>query len=472
MGRKQKIYEKLEVIDIGATGKAVAKTQTNKVVFIDNAVPGDIVDVKTRRQKTSFAEGKAIHFHKFSDKRQKPFCPHFGRCGGCKWQNIKYEHQLEFKENFTLENLKRIGLLSDICVKEPIVASENTQYYRNKLEFTFSNKKWVDDVNDFDDPDINMNALGFHIPGVHYKIVDIEQCFLQPEPSNKIRLAVKNYAIKNNYDFFNLSEYQGFLRNLIIRTTEDNQCMVIVVFGKKDTTAQNNLLYHLKNTFPEITSLMYIINPKKNDTIYDLDVHIFSGQDYITEKMEDLTFKIRAKSFFQTNTKQAILLYQKIREFANVSNTDTVYDLYTGTGTIAQFVAKHAKHVIGIDTIEMAIKDAQENAKLNKISNCTFFAGDVKDVFKNDLIEKYGKPDILITDPPRAGMHKSVIYTILKLKPKRIIYVSCNPSTQARDIQLLSEAYKTDIIQPFDLFPHTYHVENIALLTLKNTKIF
>lgn len=466
MGRKKRSLpkiEQVEITDIGAEGKAIAKID-NRVIFITQVIPGDIVDVQVTKKRKSFMEAVPVNFHKYSDMRTEPFCEHFGVCGGCKWQNLPYNEQLKYKHQQVIDNLERIAKV-DLPEVNDILPSEKTRFYRNKLEFTFSNKRWLtkDEIDSNEELD-RSNALGFHVPKIWDKIVNIERCYLQEEPSNAIRLEIKNYADKNNLPYFDLRKQEGFLRNLIIRTSTTKELMVIVVFFYDDQKKITNLLNHVADKFPEITSLMYIVNSKANDSITDQDVIFFKGNDHIFEKMENLKFKIGPKSFYQTNSEQAYNLYSKAREFANLTGNEVVYDLYTGTGTIANFVAKKAKKVVGIEYVPEAIEDAKVNSEINNISNTDFFAGDLKAILTESFIEKQGKPDVIITDPPRAGMHPDVVNTILKADSEKIVYVSCNPATQARDISLLDTNYKITKVQPVDMFPHTYHVENIVLL--------
>ncbi len=469
MGRKKRrnpLLEQVEILDIGAEGKAIAKVN-DKVVFVPKVVPGDILDVQVTKTRKKYMEGMPVRFHKYSDMREEPFCAHFAVCGGCKWQNLPYEHQLAYKQKQVYDALERLG---KIFPKErlPIKASEKTRFYRNKLEFTFSNKRWltkeeIESGKDFD----NHNALGFHVPKVWDKVIDIEKCHLQTDPSNAIRNSIKTYANDNELTYFDIREQEGFLRNLIIRTASTGELMVIVVFYHEDKEKREGLLNFLNQQFPEITSLMYIINEKANDSITDQEVAYFAGRDHIWEEMEGLRFKIGPKSFYQTNSEQAYELYKITREFAQLTGDEVVYDLYTGTGTIANFVARKAHEVIGIEYVPEAIADAKINAEENKIENTRFYAGDMKDILTEAFLAENGTPDVIITDPPRAGMHKDVISTLLKANPQRIVYVSCNPATQARDLQLLAEAYETIKIQPVDMFPHTHHVENVALLVRK-----
>ncbi|MCB2196631.1 MAG: 23S rRNA (uracil(1939)-C(5))-methyltransferase RlmD [Bacteroidetes bacterium] len=466
MGRKRRslpLIENIEITDVAAEGKAIAKVD-NKVIFITQVVPGDIVDIQVTKKRKSFMEAIPVKFHKYSDIRVEAFCKHFGVCGGCKWQNLPYSEQLKYKHQQVIDNLERIAKV-ELPEIDNILPSDKTQFYRNKLEFTFSNKRWLtkDEINTEEKLDRN-NALGFHVPKIWDKIVDIEKCYLQGDPSNAIRNEIRDYADENNLSYFDLRKQQGFLRNLIIRTSTTNELMVIMVFFYEDKKLIDGLLNHVAAKFPEITSLMYIVNSKANDSITDQEVILFQGNDHIFEQMEDLKFKIGPKSFYQTNSEQAYNLYSKAREFADLTGNEVVYDLYTGTGTIANFVAKKAKKVVGIEYVPEAIEDAQVNSEINQIDNTLFFAGDMRKILVPEFIAEHGTPDVIITDPPRAGMHPDVVQTILQANPVKIVYVSCNPATQARDISLLDQNYKVSKVQPVDMFPHTYHVENIVLL--------
>lgn len=467
MGRRKKpLIEGVEISKIAAEGKSIAYVD-EKVLFVPNTVPGDIVDVQVTRKRKNFMEGFVVNMIKESPIRIAVECTHFGICGGCKWQNIPYELQTEFKQSEVEENLKRIGGI-DLKEISPIIKSEKIYNYRNKLEFTFSNKRFLSREEIQSDKELNRNpALGFHVPGLFDKVVDIEKCYLQEEPSNAIRNFIKEYALKHNLEFLDIRNKEGFLRTLIIRTSSIGEIMVILTFYRNDEENIQNLLKAIDDKFPEITSLMYVVNEKANDTISDLDINLYKGNDHIYEQMEDLTFKIGPKSFYQTNSEQAYLLYSETRRLANLSGNEIVYDLYTGTGTIANFIAKRAKKVIGIEYVPEAIEDAKVNSINNKIDNTLFFAGDMKDVLNNDFIIKHGAPDIIITDPPRAGMHADVVNVILDVAPKRIVYVSCNSATQARDIKMLDVKYEVKAVQPVDMFPHTHHVENIVLLEKK-----
>ena len=473
MGRrrnKNKVFSNLEVIDAGAKGKTIAKAPDGKVVFLPNAVPGDIVDVQTFKQRSGYYEGKATVFHKLSDKRTQAACEHFGTCGGCKWQHMDYSHQLFYKEKEVVNNLKRIGHL-ELPEITPILGSKDHYFYRNKMEFSFSDSRWLTQEEIASEKDLgDRNALGFHIPGMWDKILDVKKCWLQGDPSNAIRNAVKDFAIKHQIPFFNTRKQTGVLRTLMIRNTSICEWMVVVQFFKEDLIKRTALLDHLKTTFPEITSLQYIINGKANDTIYDQEVICYDGRDHIFEEMEGLRFKINAKSFYQTNSDQAYNLYKITREFAGLTGKELVYDLYTGTGTIAQFVAKNALKVIGVESVPDAIRAAKENAVLNQIDNVDFFVGDMKTVFNTEFIETHGHPDVIITDPPRDGMHKDVVAQILKITPEKIVYVSCNSATQARDLALLDSEYKISKTQAVDMFPQTHHVENVVLLEKRNPK--
>ena len=460
------VIENITITDAGTEGQSIAK-QDGLVIFVNNAVPGDVVDIQVTRKKNKYREGKAIRFHQYSDKRTNPLCEHFGVCGGCKWQNMNYESQLFYKQKQVYNSLTRLVKI-ELPEIQTIIPSKNIFHYRNKLEFTFSNKMWltqeeVESGKNFD----NRNALGFHIPGMFDKVLDIRECHLQRNPSNAIRNEIKNYALKNHLSFFDLREQKGLLRYLIIRTSSTGELMVIIAFHYDDVEERKKLLNHIAEEFPEITSLMYVINPKKNDTISDLEVNLFKGNDFIYEQMEGLKFKISPKSFYQTNSEQAYELYKTTRDFANLQGNEVVYDLYTGTGTIANFISHRAKKVVGIEYIETAIEDAKINSRLNHITNTSFYAGDIKNVLNDSFLGENGKPDVIITDPPRAGMHEEVVKKLLETEAAKIVYVSCNPSTQARDLGILDLKYKVTKIQPVDMFPHTHHVENVVLLELK-----
>lgn len=462
--KKQEIFEQVEVIDAGAKGKSIAKAPNGAVIFMTNAVPGDVVDVQTFKKRKSYFEGKAIKFHKYSDKRTEPKCEHFGVCGGCKWQFMDYKSQLEFKEKEVVNNLTRLGHLTLPDVT-PILGSKEQYNYRNKMEFSFSDSRWLTLEEVQSDEDLgDRNALGFHIPGMWDKILDINKCWLQADPSNAIRNGVREFAITNNLEFFNTRNQTGLLRTLMIRTSSIGEIMVLVQFFKNDIDNIKLLLHYLKSEFPQITSLQYVVNEKANDTIYDQEVICFDGRDHIFEEMEGLKFKINAKSFYQTNSDQAFELYKITRDFAGLKGDELVYDLYTGTGTIAQFVAKEAKKVVGVEAVPDAILAAKENAQLNGIDNVEFYVGDMKNVFNTEFINTHGQPDVIITDPPRDGMHKDVVQQILNIAPEKVVYVSCNSATQARDLALMDETYKIAKVQPVDMFPQTFHVENVVLL--------
>lgn len=469
MGRSRKkkpLLKEVEITDVAAEGKAMARVD-ERVVFVQKTVPGDIVDVQVSKKRKNYYEGYPVHFHKYSDIRQAPFCEHFGTCGGCKWQALPYDYQLKFKEREVVNNLKRLGKI-DLPENYPILGSKETKYYRNKMEYTFSNKKWLSfEQLDSGEEIEHREGVGFHIPGMFDKIVDVNHCHLQAEPSNAIRLAIKEYAFENDLSFFDIRNQEGFLRTLIIRTSTTGEVMMILSLYFEDKEKREALLTHLADKFPEITSLMYVINSKANDTITDQKIISFKGRDHIFEEMEGLKFKIGPKSFYQTNSEQAYELYKVTRNFATIKDTDIVYDLYTGTGTIANFVAKQAKKVVGIEYIPDAIEDAKVNSEINGIKNTSFFAGDMKEVLNHDFIKENGHPNVMIVDPPRAGMHADVVNTILNTVPDRIVYVSCNSATQARDLGLLDSKYKVTKVQPVDMFPQTHHVENVVLLEIK-----
>ncbi len=461
------VFHQIKVLDAGAKGVSVAKAPDGKVVFIPNVVPGDVVDVQTFKKRKAYYEGKAVKFHEFSEHRIEPICEHFGVCGGCKWQNMKYEQQLFYKQNEVKNHLQRIGKI-ELPEFENILGSEKKFFYRNKMEFGFSNARWLTE-NEIDSTEDlgNRNALGFHIPKMWDKILDITKCHLQEDPSNAIRNEIRKFAIDNNLEFFNPRAHEGLLRTLMIRTASTGEIMVLIQFFEEQKENREMLLDFLDKKFPEITSLQYVINGKPNDTIYDQNIVLYKGRDYILEEMEGLKFSINAKSFYQTNSDQAYELYKITRDFAGLSGTELIYDLYTGTGTIAQFVSKNAKKVIGVECVPEAIIDAKANAKRNEITNCEFFVGDMKVVFNEAFIAQHGKPDVIITDPPRDGMHKDVIEQILKIAPQKVVYVSCNSATQARDLALMDEKYKVTRVRPVDMFPQTHHVENVVLLELR-----
>ena len=469
MARKKKelpLLEQIEITGVAAEGKALARVN-DMVVFVPYVVPGDVVDLQVRRKKHSYAEAEAVKFHTYSPERATPFCKHYGVCGGCKWQCLAYENQLKYKQQQVFDALTRIGKveLPDVM---PILGSENTRAYRNKLEFTFSNKRWLtwEEVAQGVSYD-NMDALGFHIPGAFDKVLDIEECALMCDLNNRLRNAIRGYAHSEGVPFFDLRSQTGVLRNMMLRTSTTGEVMLLLqakVTTDEEMAQLEKVLTFVGDTFPEVTSLLYVINNKCNDTFGDLEVHTFKGTDVIYEEMEGLRFKVGPKSFYQTNSAQAYNLYKVARDFAALTGEEVVYDLYTGTGTIANFVAGKAKKVVGIEYVEDAIIDARVNAQLNGYDNLTFFAGDMKDILTREFIETHGRPDVIITDPPRAGMHNDVIDTILFAAPRRIVYVSCNPATQARDLSLLDRDYKVTAVQPVDMFPHTHHVENVVLL--------
>lgn len=469
MSRKKKslpVLENITITDYAAEGKALARVN-ELVVFVPFAVPGDVVDLQVRRKKHSYCEAEIIRFIKYSERRVKPFCQHFGICGGCKWQNIPYDEQLRMKQKQVYDQLTRIGKVN-LPEFNQILGSVKTQGYRNKLEFGCSNRRWLtqDEIasgSDF----TQMNAVGFHITGAFDKILPIEKCWLMDDLQNKIRNAIRDYAYEHDMVFYDIRKQCGLLRDIMVRNSDTGEWMVLIQFHyekDEDEVIAKNLLQHIADGFPEITSLLYVNNQKGNDTFNDLNIEVFKGNDYIYETMDGLTFKVGAKSFYQTNTKQAYHLYSVVRDFANLTGNELVYDLYTGTGTIANFVSRYAKRVIGIEYVPEAIEDAKINSEINNISNTLFFAGDMKDILTESFISENGTPDIIITDPPRAGMHPDVVQTIIKTAPKRIVYVSCNPATQARDLSLLDNLYEVVAVQPVDMFPHTPHVENVVLL--------
>ena len=459
-------YNNVEITAIAAEGKSLARID-DKVVFVPFVVPGDIVDLQVKRKKNSYMEAVAVNIHEYSPLRTEPVCSHYGVCGGCKWQCLKYEEQLKAKQQQVIDNLTRIGKI-DIPEVSPILGSEKQYAYRNKLEFGFSDKRWLteEEVKSGVKYD-NMNALGFHITGAFDKILDIDKCWLMDDICNDIRNDIRNYANEHSMTFYNLRDNYGLLRSIMIRNSNSDELMLLVQFrieNEEERVLAMGLMEHLAATFPQITSLLYVDNHKCNDTFGDQEVVVYKGKDYIYEEMEGLKFKVGPKSFYQTNTDQAYTLYKVARKFAGLTGNELVYDLYTGTGTIANFVSKKAKKVIGIEYVPEAIEDAKVNSEINGIANTLFYAGDMKDILNREFIERHGRPDVIITDPPRAGMHTDVIETIKFASPIRIVYVSCNPATQARDLQLLDDQYKVTAIQPVDMFPHTQHVENVVLL--------
>lgn len=475
MARKKKelpLLERIEIIGVAAEGKALARVN-DLVVFVPFVVPGDVVDLQIKRKKHSYAEAEAVKFYEYSTERDTPFCKHYGVCGGCKWQCLSYENQLKYKQQQVFDALTRIGKV-ELPPLMPIMGSEQVREYRNKLEFTFSDKRWLtwqevaEDVK-YD----NMNALGFHIPGAFDKVLDIEECALMQGLNNRLRNGIRDFAMQNGVPFYNIRSHTGVLRSMMIRTSTTGEVMLLLqarIESDNDMRGFEKVLQYVADSFPEVTSLLYVVNNKCNDTFGDLEVVTYKGTDVIYEEMEGLRFKVGPKSFYQTNSKQAYNLYKVAREFAALTGEEIVYDLYTGTGTIANFVAAKAKKVVGIEYVEDAIVDARVNAGLNGFTNLSFFAGDMKDILTRDFINEHGRPDVIITDPPRAGMHNDVIDTILFAAPKRIVYVSCNPATQARDLQLLDVDYRVVAVQPVDMFPHTHHVENVVLLERKDDK--
>ena len=464
--RTQEIIEGVEVMDVADDGRAVGK-MSDLVVFISHAVPGDVVDVRVTKKRKKYVESVPARFTKYSEWRVEPVCSHFSVCGGCKWQDFDYGQQLLYKHKNVSDCLERIGKLETPAIA-PVLPADPTLFYRNKLEFTFSSNRWLTVEEIQSEAELtNRNALGFHIPGMFDKVLDVDRCHLQPEPSNAIRNAIRDFAQQENMPFYDLRNHHGYLRTLVIRTSSTGEVMVLLCFHHEDTVMREKLLNFVWKRFPEVTSLMYIINPKLNDSYADLEALPYKGKSYIMEEMEGLKFKVGPKSFYQTNSQQAYNLYKIIRDFAGLSGREIVYDLYTGTGTIANFLASKAKKVVGIEYISEAVEDAKYNSSINSIRNTFFFAGDMKDVFNMELIRQYGTPDVLILDPPRAGVHAKVIEALLLAMPKKVIYVSCNPSSQARDIALMQEYYRITAVQPVDMFPHTHHVENVVLMERK-----
>ncbi|RAI88023.1 23S rRNA (uracil(1939)-C(5))-methyltransferase RlmD [Algoriphagus yeomjeoni] len=462
---KNKVITNLHIERIASEGKCLGHHE-EKVVFVTGVAPGDVVDVRITKGKSSFMEGEPVKFHEYSKERIDPFCSHFGICGGCKWQHINYDLQKTYKRQQVLDQFQRIAKV-DIPEVMPTLGSEKTRYYRNKLDFTFSNKKWLTIEQIQSGEDFDRNALGFHIPKMFDKIVDVDHCYLQGNISNDVRNELRTFALANNLSFYDIRNQVGLLRNLIIRTTSTEQSMVIVQFGENDQEGIQKVMEFLHEKFPQITSLLYVINTKGNETFHDLELVTFSGNDFIEEEMEGLKFRIGPKSFYQTNSEQAYELYKVARDFADLQGDEVVYDLYTGTGTIANFVAKKAKQVIGIEYVPAAIEDAKINSQINGIDNTLFYAGDMKDMLNEEFIATHAAPDLIITDPPRAGMDEKVVQMLLRLNAPKIVYVSCNPATQARDVALLAEKYDVEKIQPVDMFPQTYHVENVISLTLR-----
>ena len=487
------------VTGYAAEGKSLAR-QDGKVIFIEGAVPGDVVDVFVSTNKKDYGEGRATHFHEYSTQRTEPFCQHFGTCGGCKWQMLPYPKQLEYKQQEVAQNFRRIGKV-ELPAMMPIVGAEDTIHYRNKLEFTFSNKRYLTteeiktlplpahllpkvseqapinpaDTNQLDTPQAtplagdagNGGALGFHVPRIFDKIIEIKECFLMDDVNNQIRNSIRSFALENNYSYYDIKQHTGWLRNIIIRYCHTGELMVNICLGYEDEAATKNLLDYLLQQVPSITSLLYTINTKWNDTIYDLSPVVYHGKGFVIEKLEEFSFKIGPKSFFQTNTLQAEKLYTITRDFAGLTGNEIVYDLYCGTGSIGIFVSKFAKKIIGVEVIAEAIEDAKVNAALNKIEHAEFFAGDVIKICDDAFFTTHGRPDVIITDPPRAGMHEKLVKKLLEIAAPKIVYVSCNTATQARDLGLLSEKYSVEKIQPVDMFPHTHHIECVVLLKLK-----
>jgi len=478
--RRNTILEKVRVEDYAAEGKSLARIE-GKVIFVENAVPGDLVDLRLSKNKKDWAEGTAIQFHEYSQERVEPFCPHFGVCGGCQWQMLPYEKQLKYKQKQVAETLKRIGKL-ELPELLPIIGANDTKFYRNKLEYTFSNREFLPgplyfpgrgNTNIIPPPGDAEGALGFHARGVFSKVVDIKTCFLQDEPTNSIRLAIKEFAKSNGFSFYDIRQHQGLMRTLQLRICTTGEVMVNMVFGYYDKEKIKQLFDFILEKFPDITTLVYTINPKWNDSLVDLDAVTYHGKGYVIEKMstgiheDEFQFKIGPKSFFQTNTKQGEQLYRVTREFAALTGNETVYDLYCGTGSIGIFLSKEAKKIIGVEMMKEAVEDAKENAALNNLQSTGFFAGDVTEICNDDFFTQHGKPDVVVSDPPRAGMHEKLVKKIIEIEAPIVVYVSCNPSTQARDLNMLGEKYSVTKIQPVDMFPHTHHIENVVQLKLK-----
>jgi 23S rRNA (uracil1939-C5)-methyltransferase len=471
--RELPVFERVTILDAGSEGKAVARVD-NRVVFVPFVVPGDVVDIQITKKKKSYQEGKAIRFHTLSEKRAEPFCSHFGLCGGCRWQHMSYEAQLFYKQKQVEDSLRRIGKIENPLI-HPIVPSPRITHYRNKLEYTFSNRRWFTQPKpECGEGSPDRNALGFHMPAMFDRVLDIEQCHLQEDPSNAIRLFIRHYAVQNGLTFYDVLRWEGFLRNLLIRNTSTGELMVILVVRDDQREVITGLLDALYAAFPQITSLYFVVNPKKNDVIHDLPMNLYKGSPFITEVMEPfreggkgLTFRIGPVSFFQTNPYQAVNLYRGVAAMAGLTGNETVYDLYTGTGTIGLYIAPYAREIIGIESVAAAVEDAEKNAGANGILNAHFFAGEVEQILTPEFMKNHGHPDLIITDPPRTGMHGKVIRAILDAAPAKIIYVSCNPATQARDLQLLAEGYTIVESRPFDMFPQTHHVENVTLLTAR-----
>ncbi len=471
MARKKQNYpliEGLEITNLAAEGKAMGRWN-EQVVFVPMTVPGDVVDVQIRVKRRRFMEGQVVRFQKRSEKRCEPFCAHFGVCGGCKWQNLPYEEQLRFKSEQVRDQLTRIGKV-ELPEIRPCLGSEETRFYRNKLEYTFADRRWMtyEEIADADREITPEPALGFHIPNMFDKILDIEKCWLQADPSNAIRLEIKRFCLEHGYEFYQAREHAGLMRNIVIRTASTGEIMLIVVFNRNDRERIEALMSHLQERFPEITSLIYMVNTKWNDSLGDQEPILFAGKDHIVEQMEGLKFKVGPKSFYQTNSKQAYELYKVARDFADLQPDEVLYDLYTGTGTIANFCASRCRQVVGIEYVPEAIEDAKVNSEINGIENTRFYAGDMKAVLDDAFVERNGRPDVIILDPPRAGVDEPVLEVILRAAPERIVYVSCNPATQARDLALLDRLYRVEAVQPVDMFPHTHHVENVVKLVKRS----
>jgi len=468
--KKNIVLENVTVESYAAEGKSLAR-QEGKVIFIENVVPGDVVDVRLGKSKKDWAEGYPIRFHAYSKERATPFCQHFGVCGGCQWQMLPYNKQLEFKQQQVFDNLTRIGKV-ELPPFQPILGSERDRFYRNKLEYTFSTKEYLP-AGSFNKEDKTQSlrpVAGFHAKGFFDKVVDIQKCWLQDDLTNDIRNTIRQYAYDNDLSFYDIREHHGFLRTMQVRICTTGEVMVNIVFGEENEVKRNSLLHFVQQSFPQITTLLFTINLKKNDSLFDLEPQVFSGKGYVIEALEDFRFKIGPKSFFQTNTSQAERLYQVTREFAELDGTQVLYDLYCGTGSIGIFCSRGAKKIIGVEMIDAAIQDARQNAALNNIDHSFFISGDVIDVCNDEFFREHGRPDVIITDPPRAGMHQKLVEKILEMEAPVVVYVSCNPATQARDIQLLDQKYAVTKVQPVDMFPHTHHIENIVQLKLKKDR--
>lgn len=464
--KKFPIIENLLITSVAAEGVSLGR-HNDYVIFVSGVIPGDIVDVQLTRMRKAYAESKLLKIREFSKDRIEPFCKHFGTCGGCKWQMLPYKKQLEYKEKQVYDQLTRLGKLENLNLK-PIIPAKNDKYYRNKLEYTFAQRRWIDSNEPFvENTGRNLEGLGFHVRGMFDRIVDIDECFLQVEPSNEIRNKLREFTKRDGYDYYNSRTHEGMMRNLMIRTSSLGEIMVVVIFNRDEKQLIEAVMRFLDEEFPNLTSLQYVVNTKFNDSIYDQDLICYKGRSYILEDLDGLKFRIGPKSFFQTNTEQALVLYRKTVEFADIKADELIYDLYTGTGTIANFIAKKCKKVVGIDSVPEAIEDAKKNSELNDIDNAVFYAGDMKDLLNSEFIEKNGKPDTIILDPPRAGVHENVINIMREISAKKIVYVSCNPASQARDISMLSDMYNVVEVQALDMFPHTHHVENIVLMEKK-----